>query len=162
MMLTLEFHISPYSKTKFKDLVRKACEKACFSQCAQDKLELSKGKELFYEIFEVQPYLRPESKLSINDQRTILHIRMRELDVRANFPQAHESIKCTFPCQENETQFHIFICKYFSPHNELISNSVDYKDIFGLETRNKMIMTHAQLGPIQATRLVNPGVLARS
>ena len=127
--LSLE-NIATYSKVNFKKLVKNYCEKACFRKLMKEKSEVSKGKEIVYKDFEIQPYLKPGSEFSSDEICGILKCRIRDLDVRGNFPNAYKSIECPFPlCKETESQFHIASCSFYSESN-LVSNDLHYEDIF--------------------------------
>ena len=104
-----------YTKTKFKVLVKKACESACFSKLLEEKSEVSKGKEIIYDKFQIQPYLSSGTGLSSESICNILKCRIRDLDVKQNFANAYEDTKCPFSlCISSETQFHLFTCNFYS------------------------------------------------
>ena len=93
---------------------------------------LSKGNDLKYEELKTQSYLLPGNNLSINDMRRILQIRIRDIPVRRNFPNAHKSQNCLFKgCTEEETQAHLFNSSCWTKERNITaSNSVKYEDIF--------------------------------
>ena len=96
-------------KKKFKEMVKKRSEIASFQSLLKEKEKLSKGKGLQYKEPNVQPYLWPGNNRSIDDMRKILQVRMRDISVRANFPNAYESTTCPSPeCSLQETQQHIY------------------------------------------------------
>ena len=122
--------IQNYSKVKFKTIVKKACDSVFFSKLLEEKCKLSKGKEIVYVDFEVQPYLRSGSNLSPDDSCKILKCRIRDLDVRENFSHAYEDTKCPFPlCKSPENQLHLAICEFY-PERSVISNGLKYADLF--------------------------------
>ena len=77
-------------KQSFKQLVKESCENACFRRLVSEKEKLSKGSEIVYTKLETQPYLLPDSGLSVEMMRNFFHVKCRELPVKANFPSAFE------------------------------------------------------------------------
>ena len=127
--LTFE-EIESFSKVKFKSFVRKSCERASFNKLIHDKSKLSKGKELEYCMSELQQYLTPGSYLSSDDVCNILKCRIRDLDVKGNFPMKYSDKSCPFPdCKATESQYHFATCGYY-PHTKVIPNGVHYSDLF--------------------------------
>ena len=111
-------------------VVKKACDRAFYIQLLAEKCKLSKGKEIRYDNFQVQPYLRSESKLSSEESCKILKCRIRDLDVRDNFPNAYADRSCPFPqCESPESQLHLSTCQYYSD-SSVIPNGLKYEDLF--------------------------------
>ena len=117
-------------KSNFKQLVKKACENACFSKLKEQKNKLSKGKEIKYHQFQRQSYLIPGSNISSDDMCNILKCRIRDLDLKGNFPNAYEDKKCPFTrCNSPESQFHFAYCEFYSD-NSIIPRGIEYADLF--------------------------------
>ena len=150
--------ISSLSKKKFKDMVSNACDRACFDKLIKEKEKLSKGKEIMYEDFEVQEFMKPKAKLSIEEVRRILHIRIRDLDIKGNFPKANESMKCSASkeCNEEEVQSHIFDCIYLKPANELIEEKVEYDDIFVNEPNKQIRVMRILFSRLERRKQMHP------
>ena len=122
--------IMNFSKVKFKQLVRNSCEKACFLYLKDQRSKISKGKEISYELFQIQSYLIPGSNFSSDDICNILKCRIRDLDIKGNFPKAYSDTKCPFPhCSSSESQIHFAYCSFYS-NGSIIPNNVQYIDIF--------------------------------
>ena len=68
--LTFE-QISQMSKYQFKKLVKNKTELACFRHLLEEKSKLSKGSDISYTKFEMQPYLQPGNNLNIDQMRKI-------------------------------------------------------------------------------------------
>ena len=123
--------IMTYSKLKFKLLVKNACEKAYFFKLLEEKRQLSKGKEIRYEQFQIQPYLSPGFNLATDGMCRILKCRIRDLDVKENFPNAYNDTKCPFPnCKSSESQDHLISCNSYPDNCNLIPSGLKYEDIF--------------------------------
>ena len=123
--------ISRMPKGKFKELVKKSCEKACFNSLLKEKNILSKGREIQYSCLMTQSYLKPESSLVIDDMRWIFSVRSRDIDLRANFPNKNNDTSCVFKdCLERETQAHFWSCSYYGRKGEVADGEVKYEDIF--------------------------------
>ena len=121
--------IMSYSKVKFKMIVKQACDSAFFVKLLDEKSQVSKGKEIIYNNFQIQSYLRPGSNLSTDDLCGILKCRIRDLDVKENFSKAYRDTECPFPlCKSSESQLHLAYCK-FNPESSIIPNGFIYEDI---------------------------------
>ena len=132
------YEFQMYSKSKFKEIERKACARACFSKLMSEKENLSKGKYLNYHESKMQNYLLPENKLDIHSMRKIMHMRLRDTNVRSNFPSSFSSTICpssTPGCKDEESQQHVFICSYLTQYstdmNCIIPNGFSYDDLYG-------------------------------
>ena len=118
--------IKTLTKKKFKEIEKEAVRKASLQNLLNEKRMLSKGNDLKYEELKTQSYLLPGNNLSINDMRRILQIRIRDIPVRRNFPNAHKSQNCLFKgCTEEETQAHLFNSSCWTKERNITaSNSV--------------------------------------
>ena len=126
--------IAQSNKMKFKALVKQSCEKAAFLSLLKQKESLSKGKNLEYNCFEIQPYFKPESNLSLETMRRIYSVKCREIPVKANFTSAYKDATCPFTdCTALDTQKHLFDSSCFSNDNQLIQYNTQYEDIFGTD-----------------------------
>ena len=64
--------IMVYLKPNLKQLVKKLCEDACFLNLLDQKAKISKGKEIEFKSFKMQPYLSSGTNLSSDDICSIL------------------------------------------------------------------------------------------
>ena len=123
-------------------MVKKACDSVWFSKVMEEKRRVSKGKEISYERFQVQPYLRSGWNLSSDDLCKILKCRIRDLDVRENFSNAYENTKCPFPlCKSPENQLHLSSCEFY-PDSSIISNGIKYEDLFNSDIEKQFQITN--------------------
>ena len=104
---------------------------------------MSKGKEIVYQSFETQKYLKGESKLSKESQRKILHIRIRDVFVKSNFPMAFSDTLCSAPisCKNEKTQSHVYSCIFLSQKNQISSSDIKFEQIFGDCTTQQEIVS---------------------
>jgi len=125
--------ISKFSKRQWKQIVKDASQKACFKSLLSDKSKLSKGKEIKYDKFVMQPYLKSGGNITSEVKRKIFTIRTRDLNIRGNFKNSYNDIKCQVPeCDEQETQKHVF--QSYCIHTSTIHDpnvSIKYEEIFG-------------------------------
>ena len=96
----------------------------------EEKSKLSKGKEIEYNEYKIQSYLTPGYELSTDDICMILKCRIRDLNVKGNFPNAYRDTKCIFPlCTSYESQSHLASCEFYDNHL-IIPEGLIYEDIF--------------------------------
>ena len=121
-------------KKKFKEMVKKRSEIASFERLLKEKEKVSKGKDLHYEELRLQDYLTPGNNLSISDMRKIFQVRIRDMSVRANFPNAYKSTTCqSAGCDKKEIQEHVYTSGCWKNSDNAIkvnSSSTQYKDVF--------------------------------
>ena len=78
-----------FTKQNFKKIIRTECKQACFMSLLKEKNKLSKGKEIMYEEFKMQTYLKPGHNLTQHSARRIFSLRSRDLQIRGNFPNVY-------------------------------------------------------------------------
>ena len=111
---------------------------------------LSKGSEIIYTKLNMQSYLKPGNNLSVIDMRTIFMIRMRNLNIKCNFPSMYNDRKCIVPqCSDEDSQFHLYSysCQYLEENTISEVNNGSYYDIFSNNVRRQcevmnIIMQH--------------------
>ena len=86
--------IKHFSKNQIKDLVKKRSRETYFRLLLNDKSKLSKGQEIVYQSFEQQTYLKPSSNLTSDEMKKIMKIRIRDVDLKCNFPNFYKDKKC--------------------------------------------------------------------
>ena len=153
--------ISQLTKTNWKEIVKQAAQKACLKSLLKDKSKLSKGKEICYQKLEMQNYLKSGNTFNFQIRRNILRVRLRDVYLRGNFPNAFSNITCEVPeCSEDETQKHVYhsYCIYKQTIQKKTTDSISYETIFGnnpyfqevvartifenIEMRSKVIPSH--------------------
>ena len=128
--------IQECSKGRFKAIVKKACEKAGFHRLLSDREKLSKGKKLIYNEGETQAYLLPGHRLNIHEMRKIMKMRLRDTDVRMNFPNLYSTTLCPIQgCTFQESQQHLVSCSsltQFSPgfNNSFLPTDFSFEDLY--------------------------------
>ena len=130
-----------FTKQRFKNLVKKQCELACFRSLMKEKNKLSKGREIKYKEHKMQSYMKPGSGLAPDTARKIFSLRSRDLQIRGNFPNSHEDLSCVMPlCQERETQEHLWSCSFLAPENVIVQQDLQYNDIFSEDVRKQELV----------------------
>ena len=123
--------ISLLTKKHFKIIVKKACIEYAFNYLVEQTSKLSKGSEILHAKLNMQSYLQPGNNLSVSDMRTIFMMRMRNLNLKCNYPSMYDNRKCIAPqCMDEDSQFHIYSCKYLDEHNSITMPNNSYYDIF--------------------------------
>ena len=123
--------ISLLSKKIFKNIVKKACIQSALKYLVEQISKLSKGSEISYTNLSIQNYLQPGHNLTVSEMRTICMIRLRNLNLKCNFPSIHADRKCIAPqCSEDDSQFHIYSCLYLEDKDAVALKNTSYYDIF--------------------------------
>ena len=82
--------------------------------------------------------MRPGSNLAIDDVCNILKSRIRDLDVKENFPNSHKDTKCPFPlCDSSESQAHLFSCESYPDDCNIIPIGMKYENLFESNTKKQ-------------------------
>ena len=91
-------------KNKIKDLIRKAA----FKELTEKKNSKSKIKDLKYETFAIQPYLKC-SKFNNIEINLLYSLRSRMHPAKTNFRTMYlKNPKCSLGCNADEDQRHIY------------------------------------------------------
>ena len=122
-------NIKAMSKNKFRNHIKKKIENEALVYLKS--LIKSKGKEIVYTQIEMQEYLRPESKLKIEEKQDIFRMRTRMIDIKENMKGKHTNFQCE-AChvkgiKKKETQKYVYKCTYLNTERRTIK----YKEIFG-------------------------------
>ena len=124
--------ISSMSKSLFTKLVKQSCPVAAFQFLInEEEKKLSKGSEIHYDNLQTQKYLTPGNSITVHAMRTIFQIRVRNLPLKSNFPSQFTDTKCIITqCNDNDSQDHLYICKYIAKSGSIMRTDVDYCDMF--------------------------------
>ena len=100
--------IRNYPKEVYRQKIKKLIRKAAFKEMIEKKNSLSKIKDIKYEAFAIQSYLK--SKNFNSQERNLLYsLRSRMYDATTNFIQLHlNNLKCYHGYNTDEDQRHIF------------------------------------------------------
>ena len=91
-------------RKKINDLIKRAA----FKELLEMKNSKSKTKDLKYETFYIQPYLKCP-KFNNSERKLLYSLRSRMHPARNNFKKLHSSnLTCSLGCNSNEDQRHIF------------------------------------------------------
>ena len=126
--------IKSFKKSTFKEKVKTGSKIIAFRELLAIKSRHSKLKNLVYTEFNMQNYLKADSKTSLRG-RVIFKSRTRMTSYWKNFKGAMEYQKCKL-CNEKDTldcQEHSFECKVIRQHVKI--ENVKFKDIFGSEIK---------------------------
>ena len=121
---------------QYRKQVKEMVSKAAFDFYKERLKTQTKTKDLKYEQFELQGYLK--SGLFSNEERELLvKLRSQCHFSKANFKTRYQNkLNCTFGCQESETQEHAFqTCKLIKKRT-----SLSYSDIEQSVEKQKSII----------------------
>lgn len=91
-------------RKKIKDLIRRAA----FKELTEMKNSKSKIKDLVYDTFSIQPYLKC-SKFNRQERNLLYSLRARMHPAKNNFRKMYsQNLKCSLGCIADEDQRHIF------------------------------------------------------
>ena len=85
------------TKSWFKQYVNEKVKEFTFQHLQKEQQKLSKIKDINYETFELQSYLKC-SDLNTDLKRKLLAYRMKMLDFGENFRGPRSSVACPFQC----------------------------------------------------------------
>ena len=71
-----------------------------------------------------------------------MHIRIRDVSIKANFPTAFSDKVCSASelCYFEETQKHVYSCEFLSPKNQISDKNIKFEQIFGNSTAEQDII----------------------
>ena len=127
--------------------MRKSCNQAAFKYLMNDKSRLSKGREIKYCKLETQTYFLPGNNLSVDCMRQIYCIRMRNLQLKCNYPSQYNDTKCIIPsCISDDSQQHLFLSSYFDKNGRnLVNKDLKYEDIFTNNVSKQLIVKNIMM-----------------
>ena len=165
--------ICDISKPNFKKMVNEQCRKAYLKNIHENKQKLSKGSEISYPSLQLQTYLKSSQNLSVLSMKRIISVRLRDIYLKCNFPGSFSDKKCLAApmCSGDDSNRHLFLCRFMSTANEISIREINYEQIFGdnvqvQEIISNMIFTRLEkrksfidpnnLGPADPRERKNP------
>ena len=110
----------------------KKCKYVAFKYLLEEKSKKKKGREINYEKYEMQSYLKSGSGISTLEAKHIFCLRSHSLDVAANYSNRYNSNACIKKCLDgHDSQFHLYKCPGLQPNVISCNNSVEYDEIYG-------------------------------
>ena len=102
--------IQSKSKNEFKEIVKTKVKIKAFEYLTAIQQSHSKSKNIVYNKFDLQDYLKPLCKLTIKEKQFTFAARTHMLDLHCNFKIGKSDLLCRKCSKENETQKHIMCC----------------------------------------------------
>ena len=101
--------ISSIPKDVYRKLIKQKVQKAVFvDYLALKGKSTKKMKALEYRTFGIQPYL-VSANFSLKQIQLLFSLRFNCYSAKMNFPKMNRgNLKCSFLCDQQETQLHIF------------------------------------------------------
>ena len=121
-----EEEILSFSKEAYKKEVEMLVKEAAFKQYKEKQESERKIRDLKYEKFELQKYLKSEV-FSKEERELLVRLRSKCYNAKANFRKMHQNkTDCSFGCPEVEDQEHIFVnCQKFNKTHEVDFENID-------------------------------------
>ena len=104
-----EENIVKIPKEEYRKIMKEKVHKAAFNQLIELKQKSkTKMKDVDYDKFEMQSYMK-SSKLNLDEIRLLFALRSKSYPAKMNYKKMNKgNLKCTFLCDSEETQDHIF------------------------------------------------------
>ena len=121
-----------YSKCQYKTYITEKVKKAAFqSYLALKEKSKKKFEWLEYTSLKIQPYMT-DDKFSLKQIQLLHSLRSKCYPAKANFKKFNRGdLKCTFQCNEEETQHHIFeACQPIKQQLNIVT-SIKLDSIYG-------------------------------
>ena len=127
-------------KLKLKDILNRKIKENAFEELIIQKENHSKVKQIEYDNFEMQKYLKPcEINITKEEAQEIFRLRTRTSDVKANFKGKYENLECYACNNDEETQKHVIEkCKILNENNE--GKIPEYEKIFTGNVKMKQLI----------------------
>ena len=106
-------YIRSFSKSDYKKLVKKAVRTVAFNEYLSQLKQSRKLKNLSYEKFEIQDYIKNKN-ISNKEKQLLFSLRTRSYNVKNNFKNRFKGkLNCRLGCNHLEDQEHVFVyCKF--------------------------------------------------
>ena len=129
-----------------------------FRLLLNDRNKLSKGQEIVYNSFELQSYLKPSSGLTIEEMKKIMKIRIRDVDLKCNFPNFYKDKKCIAAplCPMEDSNSHIFSCNFIGSGKELSKPDLRYDKIFSDSVSDQVSIARIFFAKLEERRSLLP------
>ena len=127
------------TKNSFKKWVKKRIEKAAFEYLLKEQEKQSKIKDMKYDKFELQQYLK-SSLFSNYEIEMLAKLRSKMVDVKANFSTKYSNnLECSIKdCVLEENQEHIMSnCQSIQNKLKFNIKNVTLNDIFSKSTKKQ-------------------------
>ena len=134
-----EDEVKKLSKYKFKKLIDKAILEAAFEFLMKKKEKRSKIEPLSYNKLGIQSYIKMSNNLKDEEKITLFKLRVREIDVKANYKNKYNNLKCDLcnsPSDE-EDQYHLLQCDRLINECESLAANVGRRSKTNFPKRTK-------------------------
>ena len=129
--------IKKLSKFKFKQILDDKIKEQAFKYLMNKKEMHSKTENLSYKKLEIQNYLKSDCTLNNDEKQMLFKFRTRMANLKMNFRNRFDDLKCQLGCNSDESQIHLLQCDTLIDKCEDLANNihVEYEDIFGDKKR---------------------------
>ena len=117
-------------KEIYRSKIKKLIRKAAFEELTVKKNSLTKVKDIKYEAFAIQPYLK-STDFNTKERNLLYSLRSRMYAAKINFRKLHSlNLKCIHGCNKDEDQRHIFEeCEILKSNNNIKLYDYIFQDI---------------------------------
>ena len=154
MMIDVPFDeemIATMSTSKWKKFVKTKVGEAAFDYFKSMQVEHSKVRDITYNKFETQSYLK--SKLFSDEECQLLfRLRCKTLNFKCNMSSQYSDLSCALKCHDTQAfddQEHLLSCSALENVRYVtnaINKNIQYSDMFSIVTKQKnLVVTYAML-----------------
>ena len=130
LKLDLNFNqIEHMKKEDLQKIIKDACKISALEYLNKVKSKHSKVLHIPHSTLDMQPYLKP-NHITIMEAKFIFSVRTRMLDVKTNFKNKYNDLKCP-NCMEEDSQSHLLSCDKIVSQSEIVTEIPKYENIFG-------------------------------
>ena len=127
--LNLSFsHVKLMKKEELQKLIKHACARSALEYLNNVKSRHSKVLHISHNSWRMQIYLKP-NQISNVEAKFIFLVRTRMLDVKTNFRNKYNDVKCP-NCTEEDTQSHLLFCDKLVSASSIVKEVPKYSNIF--------------------------------
>ena len=152
-----EKHIASYNKLSFKNLVKRKTSSAAFTFLNGIKNNQSKIKNINYQSFSIQPYLKSES-LTHDQSKLLANLRANMIEVKVNRKSLYSDLSCALGCTHVDSQDELLNCEPLLKKLQYkINPNTQYKHIYSskIEKQKKITELLSNLLTIRKEMLEN-------
>ena len=134
-------YIKSFKKEQFREIVKRQVKKRAFQYLLELKNSHSKMKDIEYEDWKQQSYLR-SNRVTTSQARNIYKYRVRMSNLKCNRKRSHADLSCDLCNLALDEDRHLLQCAVIKEKSVNIRNNrlSKYEDIFGSDV-DKMVST---------------------
>ena len=124
----------------FKRMTMEGICRVALNYLNGEKGRHSKVLHISHKHMKIQDYLSPNN-IGIHDAKFLFYLRTRMVDVKTNYRGSNSTLQCPLCKNEQDTQEHLLTCSKLDGGNEVVSDVLNYSDLFGDNLERKITLT---------------------